>query len=220
MSKKLDVRVKAVRKTKSGGIVVEIVIENELKRIKECARFGKIGLSVEMPRRIGSKVIMYDVPNEMTSEVLMREIYKKNVKGCVSEGEFKERVRIVSRGGKKDAACGNVVLEVPSKMKNVLCNEGRVFVCWKAFRVKEFVNVLRCHRCYAYGHMMREYVEKERLCQKCGLSGHMMKDCKKEYACRNCKVRGCKYDHSVLSDECPEYKWALQRERARVNDDE
>jgi len=165
-------------------------------------------------------MIVYDVPNEMTSDELMREFYEKNVRSYVSESEFKERVRIVSRGGKKVAACGNVILEVPSRVKNVVCTEGRVFVGWKAFRVKEFVNVLRCRRCYAYGHMMRECMEKERLCQKCGMSGHMVRECKNIFACRNCKVKESKCDHSVLSEECPEYRRALEREKARVNDDE
>jgi len=175
MSKSLDVRVKAVRKTRSGGIVVETVRESELTKIRECGKFGEIGLSVEMPRRIGPKMIVYDVPNEMTSDELMKELYEKNVRSYVSESEFKERVRIVNRGGKKGAACGNVILEVPSRVKNVVCTEGRVFVGWKAFRVREFVNVLRCHRCYAYGHMKRECMEKESLCLKCGTSGHMVR---------------------------------------------
>jgi len=34
VSKSLDVRVKAVRKTRSGGIVVDTVSENELMKIK------------------------------------------------------------------------------------------------------------------------------------------------------------------------------------------
>lgn len=76
-----------------------------------------------------------------------------------------------------------------------------------------------CHKCYAYGHMMRECAEKERLCQRCGMSGHMVKDCKKECVCRNCKIRGNKCDHSVLSDKCPKYKRALERERTRINDE-
>lgn len=38
--------------------------------------------------------------------------------------------------------------------------EGRVFIKWNAFRVKEFVNVLRCHECFAFGHMMRECERK------------------------------------------------------------
>lgn len=85
--------------------------------------------------------------------------------------------------------------------------------------MKEFVNVLRRHRCYAYGYMMREYTEKEKLCQRCGVSGHMFKDCKRVCVCGNCKIWGNKCDHLVLSDVYPEYQRALERERSRVNDE-
>lgn len=29
-------------------------------------------------------------------------------------------------------------------MKKIVCDDGRVFVNWKAFRIREFVNLLRC----------------------------------------------------------------------------
>ncbi|CAL1672364.1 unnamed protein product [Lasius platythorax] len=218
VSKSLNVRVKAVRKTRSGGVAIETVSESKLKRLAECAKFGDAGLKVEMPQKIGPKVIVYDVPNELTNDDFMKEMYE-NLKGRVKEDEFKERVRIVSRNSKKDATCGNVIMKVMSKVKRNVCEEGRLYVNWKAFKVKEFVNVMRCHTCFAYGHMMRECGEKERLCQKCGQNGHIMKDCKRECVCRNCKLRGSKCDHSVLSEECPEYIRALARERARVNDE-
>ncbi|KMQ94800.1 golgin subfamily a member 4-like protein [Lasius niger] len=218
VSNSLNVRVKAVRKTRSDSVA--IVSESELKRLTKCAKFGDAGLKVEMPRKIGPKVIVYDVPNESTNDDFMKEMYEKNVKGRVNEGEFKERVRIVSRNSKKDATCGNVIMEVMSNVKKIVCEEGRLYVNWKAFRVKEFVNVMRCHKCFAYGHMMRECDEKEQLCQKCGQSGHIMKECKRERecVCRNCKLRGSKCDHSVLS-ECPEFMRTLARERARVHDE-
>lgn len=91
-------------------------------------KFEEVELSVAMPRKIGPKIIVCDVPNEMTSNELMREMYEKNVKGCMAENTSKERVRIMSRGGKRDAACSNVIMEIPSCVKNVLCREGRVFV--------------------------------------------------------------------------------------------
>ncbi|KMQ89014.1 reverse [Lasius niger] len=94
VSKSLNVRVKAVRKTRSGGVAIETVSESELKRLTECAKFGDVGLKVEMPRKIGPKVIVYDVPNELTNDDLMKEMYEKNLKGRVNECEFRERVRI------------------------------------------------------------------------------------------------------------------------------
>lgn len=217
VSKVLNVRVKAVRKTRSDGIAIETMNETEMKKVTECSKFEEVGLKVELPRKVGQKVIVYDVPNEIMNEDLMKEVYAKNLKGCVTMSKFRERARVVSRNSKKNAECGNVIMEVSKQMKDVIFQEGRLFVNWYAFRVKEFINVLRWLKCYAYGHIMRECGVKERLCQRCCGSGHLIKDCKKESMCGNCKARGKKCDHSVMSNKCPEFVRLLERERLRVN---
>lgn len=124
----LNVCVRAVQKTRNRGIAIETVSERELNEIKECIKFAEVGLKVEEPRKIGPNLIVYDVPNVLTNEEFLSELYDKNLKGCVGESIYKERVRVISRNSKKDAACGNVILEVPVCVKNKLCVEGRVFV--------------------------------------------------------------------------------------------
>lgn len=108
----LNVRVKAVRKTRSGGIAVETVSANDLKKMRECKKFEEIGMRVDEPKKIGAKVMIFDVPCEMTNDVLMNELYMKNLSDCVSENEFKERARVVNRTSKKDACVRNVILEL------------------------------------------------------------------------------------------------------------
>lgn len=44
-----------------------------------------------------------------------------------------------------------------------------------------------------------------------------MKNCKRGSICRNCEIHGDKCDHSVLSNMCPEYMKALEREKARIS---
>ena len=81
--------------------------------------------------------------------------------------------------------------------------------------MRDFANVLRCHRCFDFGHMMREYSIKERLCEHCGESGHLCDKCKNSCGCRNCKLRSRKSDHSVMCQECPEYVRVIESERER-----
>ena len=64
---------------------------------------------VQLPRRIDPKVS--DVPNEIGEKEFLG-VYARNLKEYMSKNEFEERVRIVNRSGKKDAALGNVVMEV------------------------------------------------------------------------------------------------------------
>lgn len=46
-------------------------------------------------------------------------------------------------------------------MKEIIYEDGHLFVKWNAFRVKGFLNILRCHKCYSYVHIMRECSVKE-----------------------------------------------------------
>ena len=145
-------------------------------------KFGALGLKVEDPKKIGPKVLLFDV--EMTNEDLLNEMCEKNLRNAgLSEKEFKERVRVVSRMNRKGVNVGNVIIEVSNKMRDILVREGRVYVKWRACKVREFVNVLRCHKCFAFGHMMRECSVEGRLCERCGENGHLKEKCKNACVC-------------------------------------
>ena len=58
-----------------------------------------------------------------------------------------------------------------------------------------------------------------RMGERCGKNGHLKEKCKSACVCRNCRLKGKKCDHSVLSTECPQYMGMLEREKARVSDD-
>ena len=71
----LNIRVEAVRKTRSGGLAIEAASENEMKMLREFKKFGNLGLKVEPPRKIGPKVVVFDVENEITNDDFMNELY-------------------------------------------------------------------------------------------------------------------------------------------------
>ena len=129
----------------------------------------------------------------------------------MSESDLRQRARVVTRTNKKGVNVGNVILELSVCMHEILLNEGRVYVKWRSCKVRDFVNVLRCHWRFAFGHMMRECIVKEPLCERCGESGHSRDKCKNACVCRNCKLHGRKSDHSVMSQECAEYIRMIER---------
>lgn len=185
--------------------------------ILECGKFEEVGLEARMPRKIQPKIIVYDISNRMTEGYILKELYSKNLKECVTEEEFRRgRVRIISRSNKKGAEQGNVILEVTAGIKRSLSERMRIFIEWGAHRVRHYINVLRCYKCLVFGHTLRECSSKERLCHRCGEEGHLAKDCKSESKCRNCRIRGREHSHSVMSAECPEFLRVYERERMRV----
>ncbi|KAK9293925.1 hypothetical protein QLX08_011294 [Tetragonisca angustula] len=116
----LKICVRAMRKTRSGGLVIEAASERDIKMLRECKKFGALSLKVEDPKKISPKVLVFDVENDMTNEDLVKEVYEKNLKNAgVSEKEFKERVRVVSRVNRKGMNVGNVIMEVSRKMRDV-----------------------------------------------------------------------------------------------------
>ena len=132
---------------------------------------------------------MFGVQNEMPNEEFMNELYERNLKRAnISENDFRQRARVVTRSSKKGVNVGNVIVELSRGMHEILMNEERVYEKWRSCKVRDFVNVLRCHRCFAFGHMMRECNIKERLCERCGESGHLRDWCKNACICRNCKL--------------------------------
>ena len=179
----LNVRVKAVRKTRRSDRAIEAASESDVEKLRECIKFGDLGPKVEAPKNIGPKIIVFNIENEMTNEELMDALYLKNLKDAgVSDEEIKLSARIVN------GTCRKGVNELSQGMRDVLVRERRVYVKWRSRKVKEFVNVLRCHKCFAFGHTMRECNVENRLCEKYRDTGHL-KHKRNEYKYRLRKVK-------------------------------
>lgn len=213
----VNVRVKAVRKVRNGGVAIETVSEKERDVLTRCPRFQKAGLKVELPKKIGPKVIVYDVPIEVSDKVFLNDLYERNLKDVIGEDVFRERVRIKSRSGKKGASVSNLIVEMNVRACESVVKNGRLYIDWHAFRVKKYESVRRCYACYGFGHVMNE-CKIGKICRKCGDKTHVMKDCKaRNESCMNCKMKGVPDEHSMLSDKCPQFVSELERMRARIH---
>ena len=71
----LNIRVKAVRKTRRSGLAIEAASESDVKKLREYKKFADLDLKVEAPKNIGPKIIVFDIENEMTNEKLMNEFF-------------------------------------------------------------------------------------------------------------------------------------------------
>lgn len=65
----VKVRVRAVCKTKN-GVVIETTSERERQFLCDCKKYENVGLKVQMPRKIDPKIIVHNVPNEISEKVL------------------------------------------------------------------------------------------------------------------------------------------------------
>lgn len=212
------VKVNAVRMIRGGGIAIEAENEKDLNKIKDSGLFAKVGLKVDMPRKIGPKIIVYDVPEEIANDELIKELYARNLIDMLEPNEMVDRVRIISRGGRKGSGHINAVIELPGRVWKSLVERGRIYIGWNSFKVRDFDVVPRCYGCYGFGHRIKECAVKGRVCRKCGVVGHIQAECKSETTCcRNCKQKGTDHLHDVMSNTCPEYVKMLQRMRAIIH---
>lgn len=82
------------------GIAIETTSEKERAEILKCKKFAEVGLEARLSRRIRPKLIIYDVPNRITDEGILEELYAKNLEGRIAEQKFREGIRIVSKRNK------------------------------------------------------------------------------------------------------------------------
>ena len=207
-----NVRVKKLRPVRGGGVVIETPSDVDRRLLTQNAGLSEAGLRVEEPKRSSPRVIIYDVPNEMTSECFLNGLYEKNVSDIIGRDEFTGYVKIIRRMGKRGSETANVIVELPKECKVKLLNEKRVYVEWTSFRVRVWEHVPRCFVCTGYGHVAKE-CKAAKVCWRCGISGHLAAACRGPGDCRNCRARRQPSGHSAMSSTCPEYLYRLQRLR-------
>lgn len=217
VSGSVDVRVKNVKPARGGGVVIETPSERDRNVLQTAEGFREAGLRVETPRRLDPRVVLYDVPNVVTEEELLRGMYEKSVGELCAPEVFRKTVRIIKRISGKGSERGNVILECPSACRDKLVRDGRVYVGWGSFKVSPWERVPRCFGCMSFDHRVAE-CKSERLCWRCGKAGHSATSCRQREDCPNCRGRKLPSAHSAMSPACPEYEWRIRRLRSRLSD--
>lgn len=205
-----------MRPIKGGGVVVETASETEKKKLADSPGLAESGLRLEEPKKFDPRVILYDVPNRITDENLLKSMYEKNVSMVIGWNEYVKRVRVVKRMNQEGQTVSNIIIELPAVCRNKLLTDGRVYAEWMSFKVCIWERVSRCFKCLGYGHMAKD-CKSEKLCWRCGRAGHLAKVCRDREDCVNCRIRKRHSGHSAVSPACPEFEWRLKLLRARMD---
>lgn len=212
----VNIRVRAVKPMKGGGVIVETQSSEEGKMLACRRELVSVGLRVEEPRKLDPRIIVYGVPADISDECLLRGMYEKSLSECIQDHEFSRSVRVIKRIAKDGNALTNVIIELPLGCCNKLVFDGRIFVGWNSFKLARYERIPRCFACMGYGHQVKD-CQSERLCWKCGEGGHQAAACHIPEDCRNCRLKKMPSGHSAMSTTCPEYVWRLNLLRTRIN---
>jgi hypothetical protein len=212
-SKVGPVKVKGVRELKDGGVAIIAQSAGDVRKIREATAFKEAGLKLSEPKMAEARLVVSDVPAELTNEVLIGEVFKNNLQGRVTDeelGQIRVATRTAGKGGKS-----MVFIEAPSRVRKFVLAEGRVYVGFSSLRVREYEDVPRCYGCGSFNHVLARCA-LGRLCRNCGQADHSVDVCTNPANCRNCAVRGLDASHRVTSSTCPCFLREAERRRGRV----
>lgn len=212
-----SVRVRSVRETGDRGLLVETHAMEDAETLRVSAVLKTIGVTAGDPRTKRPRLLMYDVPVEVTGQDLLKDLYYRNFerRGFSAE-KFAREVRYVNRRAKANDKLGSVLLEVDPTVRQMLLAEGRVYTTSRSHRVVDHDGLVRCFKCLDFGHIAKS-CKRAQKCRQCGAEGHQQDACPNTAGapkCANCRARGGDDGHSVMDAGCPHFVRAKQILRA------
>ncbi|XP_039315181.1 uncharacterized protein LOC120359851 [Solenopsis invicta] len=207
-SVKKKLKIQGIKQMRRKGLIIELDSKEDINLLKK-VDLSKKKLKLEEPKKTPPSIIIYDTENSLSGEEVCNDLINKNFEH-LNEDELNrlKNETSIKYSYKTKTNSTNWVIQMPGTHASLIINKGRAYVQWRRYRVKEYVNVVRCFKCHLYGHTAKVCSAPDQICETCGSKEHLKKDCDKgaEPSCINCtRARRKDNKHSVRSKDCPEY---------------
>ncbi|KMQ90605.1 rna-directed dna polymerase from mobile element jockey-like protein [Lasius niger] len=177
----VGLKVSRLTKIRNNGIKIE-TCEVDLGKLRSSDGLRDVGLEVRDEVKLNPRVIIRNVPVELSSEEIIGQLSRRNLNG---EGDNLKMVyRFPAHAGRAFSSC---VVEVPPDIRKRLLAKDRIFLGWSACTVGDHVRVLQCFRCLSFGHIAKNCTSKEARCSYCS-EDHETRVCTNTGLCNDLRI--------------------------------
>lgn len=204
--KELGSRVMKIRRNAKGDLLLQLSRSAD----QETQQFSS-SMSEELKEMAEVRTLRHEPVlelkdlDELTTEEDIREAFKSQLEGAQDAMVEVKSLRMAYRGTQ------TAVVTLPTDLARKAITMRRIRIGWVISRIREKKTILKCFRCWEFGHLARRCngPDRSKLCLRCGKEGHASKECSNDPSCALCRGKPDS-GHPSGSNRCPAYQQALQ----------
>jgi hypothetical protein len=176
------VGIKSLKSLTDGRVLIETGSLNELNMLSSTIsiRCGE-DLEVTVPRLWKPRMIIYNLPQEITADNLEDTLLSQNLELGMGKGDIVTKFKYKTKRGQI-----NMVVEVGSETRKKLLGK-KLKLGWLMCGVADYLVAKRCFKCSRFNHRQQD-CRGEETCPLCA-GGHKLQECKTpadHYRCIKC----------------------------------
>lgn len=219
--------VKNVKYISNAGIIIDCTSDEDQKKIFDAINKSTNLYQAQKPKEKWPKIAIFNVSTDIDETNIIEGIVDNNseIKSFLEDNnedidhhlkcKFKFR-RNANQLTQSFGSKGNTwVLEVSPKLFKIMSSKRSISMAWRSYRFSEYIDLRRCFRCCAYGHIAANCKATNSACGLCA-GHHETKDCPKtnQNKCVNClkhnhskhAKRQLDINHTAFSHNCESLK--------------
>lgn len=214
ISKEHNLKVQKTVSIRGGGVLLVLDPAEDKNKILESEVFSDPNYEVSEPSIKKPRIILYDVPVELSKQDLVTNIYNRNFFKTMTYENFCNQFNPAFKVGPRGKEYVHWVVECSPDLRKAIINSLRIYIGWTSCRAKDYVAVSRCFKCQGLGHIGKYCNKDVNVCAHCATSGHDVKNCPNrtsDPSCINCKKQKKSPNHAASDKNCPSYLKAMQQ---------
>jgi hypothetical protein len=212
----MKIGMRAFKGLQNGKVLIEVGTEEDIEALQNQIR-DKCGdrLETNVQKRRNPRLVIYNVPDEITLENAADIICKQNRELELTKGDITTKFIFKNKMNAR-----NLVIEIDTKSYRIM-RQNKLKIGWMICHLEDYVSVSRCYKCSRFNHHYSE-CRSEETCPLCA-GKHKLRECKatkNEYRCINCTTynkfnqnKTVKEDHTSLDRKCPSMQAMVEKYR-------